>query len=65
MHVNVYLSYNKPVKRGGPHSIGECFHNMATTGLQSIVDVMQGRTPQFVVNRDVFIHKRVQAWLKK
>ena len=38
---------------------------MATTGLQSIVDVMQGRTPQFVVNRDVFIHKRVQAWLKK
>src|SRR5664279_3460843 len=48
-----------------PHSLcwtDECFHNMASTGLQSIVDVMHGRTPEYVVNREVFSHPRVQAW---
>lgn len=50
-----------------PHSLcwtDECFHNMASTGLQSIVDVMQRRTPEYVVNRDVFAHPRVLAWRK-
>ncbi|MEO8305884.1 MAG: NAD(P)-dependent oxidoreductase, partial [Betaproteobacteria bacterium] len=39
-----------------PHSLcwtDECFHNMASTGLASIVDVLNGRKPEFVVNRDV------------
>jgi D-3-phosphoglycerate dehydrogenase len=49
-----------------PHSLcwtDECFGNMATTGLSSIVDVLGGRKPEFVVNRDVFEHPRVRAWL--
>ena len=50
-----------------PHSLcwtDECFHNMAATGLKSIVDVLAGRLPEFVVNRDVLAHDRVKAWLK-
>ena len=50
-----------------PHSLcwtDECFHNMAATGLQSIVDVLAGRVPEFVVNREVIKHPRVQAWLR-
>ncbi len=50
-----------------PHSLcwtDECFHNMATTGLQSIVDVLAGRRPEFIVNRDVLDHARVRSWLE-
>ena len=49
-----------------PHSLcwtDECFHNMATTGLASIVDAFAGRRPEFIVNRDVLEHPRVRAWL--
>jgi len=49
-----------------PHSLcwtDECFHNMASTGLRSIVDVASGRKPEFVVNADVLAHPRVRAWL--
>jgi D-3-phosphoglycerate dehydrogenase len=49
-----------------PHSLcwtDECFHNMATTGLASIVDALAGRVPEFVVNRDVLVDPRVRAWL--
>ena len=49
-----------------PHSLcwtDECFHNMATTGLASIVDALEGRMPRFIVNRDVLAHPRVQALL--
>jgi phosphoglycerate dehydrogenase-like enzyme len=48
-----------------PHSLcwtDECFHNMASTGLQSIVDALGGRVPEFVVDREVLKHPRVQAW---
>ena len=48
-----------------PHSLcwtDECFHNMATTGLASIVDALAGRCPEFVVNRDVLDHPRVRDW---
>jgi D-3-phosphoglycerate dehydrogenase len=50
-----------------PHSLcwtDECFHNMATTGLTSIVDALCGRRPQFVVNPQALDHPRVRAWLK-
>jgi D-3-phosphoglycerate dehydrogenase len=49
-----------------PHSLcwtDECFHNMASTGLASIVDALSRRRPEFVVNADVLGHPRVQAWL--
>lgn len=49
-----------------PHSLcwtDECFHNMATTGLASIVDALAGRCPEFVVDRAVLVHPRVRAWL--
>lgn len=49
-----------------PHSLcwtDECFHNMAVTGLSSIVDALSGRRPQFIVNRQVLDHSRVRAWL--
>jgi phosphoglycerate dehydrogenase-like enzyme len=48
-----------------PHSLcwtDECFHNMAITGLASIVDALSGRVPEFVVNREVLEHPRVKAW---
>jgi len=50
-----------------PHALcwtDECFHNMAATGLKSIVDAMGGRVPEFVVNREVLDHPRVRAWRK-
>jgi D-3-phosphoglycerate dehydrogenase len=49
-----------------PHSLcwtDECFHNMAVTGLTSIVDALSGRRPEFVVNREVLDHPRVRAWV--
>ena len=49
-----------------PHSLcwtDECFHNMAVTGLSSIVDAQSGRRPQFIVNREALDHPRVRAWL--
>jgi D-3-phosphoglycerate dehydrogenase len=49
-----------------PHALcwtDECFHNMASTGLASIVDALSGRCPEFVVNRDVLDHPRVRAAL--
>jgi D-3-phosphoglycerate dehydrogenase len=48
-----------------PHSLcwtDECFHNMATTGLASIVDVLSGRVPEFVVDRKALEHPRAKAW---
>lgn len=48
-----------------PHSLcwtDECFHNMAATGLQSIVDALGGRVPEFVVDREALKHPRAQAW---
>ena len=50
-----------------PHSLcwtDECFHNMASTGLASIVDALAGKRPRFVVNPAVLDHPRVRAWLK-
>jgi D-3-phosphoglycerate dehydrogenase len=50
-----------------PHSLcwtDECFHNMASIGLKSIVDALSGRTPEFVVDREVLKHPRVAAWLR-
>ena len=47
-----------------PHSLcwtDECFHNMASTGLKSIVDALSGRKPEFVVNQEVLAHPRVRA----
>ena len=49
-----------------PHSLcwtDECFHNMASTGLASIVDALARRRPEFIVNREVLEHPRVRAWL--
>jgi phosphoglycerate dehydrogenase-like enzyme len=49
-----------------PHSLcwtDECFHNMASTGLASIVDTLEGRRPEFLVNREVLEHPRVKSWL--
>ena len=51
-----------------PHSLcwtDECFHNMASTGLSSIVDALGGRKPEFVVNREVLEHSRVRGWLSR
>ncbi len=50
-----------------PHSLcwtDECFHNMAATGLQSIVETLAGRVPEFIVDRGVLKHPRVQSWLR-
>ncbi len=44
-----------------PHSLcwtDECFHNMAATGLASIVDTLAGRRPQFVVDPAALDHPR-------
>ena len=49
-----------------PHSLcwtDECFHNMATTGLRSIVDALNGKMPEFIVNKDVLQHPRIVALL--
>ena len=43
-----------------PHALcwtDECFHDIAATGLQSIVDVAQGRRPRHVVNPEVYAAK--------
>jgi D-3-phosphoglycerate dehydrogenase len=51
-----------------PHSLcwtDECFHNMATTGLASIVDALAGRRPRFVVNPEVLSHPRVRALMSR
>ena len=51
-----------------PHSLcwtDECFHNMAATGLASIVDALAGRPPEFVVNREVLENPKVRAWLNR
>jgi phosphoglycerate dehydrogenase-like enzyme len=45
-----------------PHSLcwtDECFHNMASIGLASIVDALSGKRPEFVVNREVLSHPRL------
>ena len=49
-----------------PHSLcwtDECFHNMASTGLRSIVDVADGRRPEFLVNAGALAHPRVRQRL--
>jgi D-3-phosphoglycerate dehydrogenase len=51
-----------------PHALcwtDECFHNMASTGLQSIVDALSGKVPEFVVNREVLAHDRVRPWFAR
>ena len=51
-----------------PHSLcwtDECFHNLAATGLASIVDLLKHRTPEFVVDRTVLAHPRVRDWLSR
>jgi D-3-phosphoglycerate dehydrogenase len=51
-----------------PHSLcwtDECFHNMAATGLASIVDALSGKVPEFVVDRDVLAHPRAKAWFAR
>jgi D-3-phosphoglycerate dehydrogenase len=51
-----------------PHSLcwtDECFHDMAETGLASIVDVLERRPPEFIVNRAVLDHPRVRDWLAR
>ena len=51
-----------------PHSLcwtDECFHNMASTGLRSIVDALNGRIPEFLVNRAVLQHARVAPWFRQ
>ena len=50
-----------------PHSLcwtDECFHNMAATGLASIVDALSGRRPHYVVDAAVLAHPRVRSWLR-
>ena len=50
-----------------PHSLcwtDECFHNMASTGLRSIVEVLNRRIPEFLVNRAVLQHARAAAWFR-
>jgi phosphoglycerate dehydrogenase-like enzyme len=50
-----------------PHSLcwtDECFGNMASIGLASIADVCAGRLPQYIVDRDVLAHPRVNAWAR-
>ena len=50
-----------------PHSLcwtDECFHNMASTGLRSIVDALNGRIPEFLVNRAVLQHSRAVEWFR-
>jgi phosphoglycerate dehydrogenase-like enzyme len=50
-----------------PHSLcwtDECFHNMASTGLRSIVEVLNGRMPEFVVNRAVLENTRTAQWFR-
>jgi phosphoglycerate dehydrogenase-like enzyme len=68
---------NEPVDHGNPllamddvilapHSLcwtDECFHNMASTGLASIVDFLSRRVPEFVVDRAALDHPRVRGWL--
>jgi phosphoglycerate dehydrogenase-like enzyme len=47
-----------------PHSLcwtDECFHNMAATGLKSIVDALEDRVPEFVVDRAVLDHPRMRG----
>lgn len=49
-----------------PHALcwtDECFHNMATIGLASIVDALAGRPPEYIVNRAVLEHPRIRALL--
>ena len=48
-----------------PHSLcwtDECFHNMAVTGLRSIVDALSGKLPEFIVNKDVQNIPRFVEW---
>jgi D-3-phosphoglycerate dehydrogenase len=50
-----------------PHSLcwtDECFHNMASIGLKSIVDVLGGRRPEFLVNPAVLEHPRARDLLR-
>ncbi len=47
-----------------PHSLcwtDECFHNMASIGLKSIVDVLNGKKPEYLVNPAVLQHARVSV----
>ena len=50
-----------------PHSLcwtDECFHNMASIGLKSIVDVLGGKRPEYLVNPAVLSHPRAQALIR-
>jgi phosphoglycerate dehydrogenase-like enzyme len=48
-----------------PHALcwtDECFDNIARDGLQSIVDVLAGRVPKYVVDRAALESPRVREW---
>jgi D-3-phosphoglycerate dehydrogenase len=50
-----------------PHSLcwtDECFHNMASIGLKSIIDVLGGRRPEFLVNPAVLEHARARDLMR-
>jgi D-3-phosphoglycerate dehydrogenase len=51
-----------------PHSIcwtDECFRMIAESVFTSVVDVANGRTPKYVVNRDVLTHPAIAARLPR
>jgi phosphoglycerate dehydrogenase-like enzyme len=63
-HENPLLAMDNVIL--APHSLcwtDECFHNMASTGLASIVDFLSRRVPEFVVDRAALDHPRVRGWL--
>jgi phosphoglycerate dehydrogenase-like enzyme len=48
-----------------PHALcwtDECFDNIARDGLQSVVDVLAGRVPKYIVDRAVLESPRVREW---
>lgn len=48
-----------------PHSLcwtDTFMDGVARCAIRSIVDVLEGRTPEFVVNREALVHARVQGW---
>jgi phosphoglycerate dehydrogenase-like enzyme len=48
-----------------PHSLcwtDQCFAELATSALRSIVDLAERRVPMYVVERKVLDHPRVRAW---
>ena len=49
-----------------PHSLcwtDQCFAELATSAIRSIVDLAERRTPMYVVDRKVLDHPQVRQWL--